>query len=63
MAKATAKTSLDHIRTVQIEQYFLKKQRIIENPDMKKLDERHIKPAGRTLASAPVERLIYAEKF
>lgn len=37
--------------------------KIIENIDLKELNNKYISPFGRTLFSSPVERLIYAEKL
>ncbi len=37
--------------------------KIIEDISFRELDERYIRPAGRNLASTPIERLIYAEKL
>ncbi len=49
--------------SVAIEQYFPKKQHIIEDIGFGEFEEKYINPSGRTLASTPVERLIYAEKL
>lgn len=37
--------------------------RIIEEIGYDKLAERYVKPTGRTLASTPIERIVYAEKL
>ena len=36
--------------------------RLVEHPTYEELSDRYIAPTGRTLASTPIERMVYAEK-
>jgi methyltransferase (TIGR00027 family) len=37
--------------------------RVVEHPTYAELAERYVKPTGRTLASTPIEQMVYAEKL
>lgn len=37
--------------------------RIIEDIDIKELKERYLNPTGRNLASTPIERIIFIERY